>query len=580
MKSLAAPSAYEAEGVFEHGLLCDITVTMNGRRLAMLGSAGAERERALLDSAAGNSFVPGKSLPVLLGSGVGAALEAIAAMADEALGPDFPLAVVDKEEHILRASGLKERFATFTGIRWISPDDRDEALRQLSAWQRDMGDKPFFSWLNPFYLRLDRDYYSGIHDSLQASARYNLWGKAAYPRFTKNAPRILLLTSSYFLIGELVAACERLAFPYRLLEIPAGEIGHAEFVERLLQAVLEFKPDFACTINHLGVDREGVLTDLLSRLRLPLASWFVDNPHLILHRYKNLVSPWTALFTWDADNLESLRALGFEHVFYLPLGTDTKRFRPLTPERELPPNHPWRADVSFVGNSMVQKVLVKIRDLDFPPELVEGYPAVAAEFADSEIRSVQEFLQERRPELVPAYGKLKNAEEQLGYETMLTWEATRQYRLSRIRATLPFAPLIVGDAGWKSLLDDSMPWRYHSELNYYDDLPLFYPSSHINFNCTSKQMKGAVNQRVFDVPATRSFCLTDRREQLDALLEPGKEIACYDSPEEAKELIRRYLASPAERERISEAGYRRVLAEHSYDHRMRTLAGQMRKSFA
>ena len=74
-------------------------------------------------------------------------------------------------------------------------------------------------------------------------------------------------------------------------------MGCAEFVEELLRAVVEFKPDFVFTVNHLGVDREGVLIDLLARLELPLASWFVDNPHLILYVYDRLNSPWTSIFT-------------------------------------------------------------------------------------------------------------------------------------------------------------------------------------------------------------------------------------------------------------------------------------------
>ena len=76
---------------------------------------------------------------------------------------------------------------------------------------------------------------------------------------------------------------------------------------------------------------------------------------------------------------------------------------------------------------------------------------------------------------------------------------------------LDFNPLIVGDPGWKELLKGRDGWRYHSELSYYDDLPDFYPLSDINFNCTSQQMKGAVNQRVFDVPCCNGFLLTDHR---------------------------------------------------------------------
>jgi spore maturation protein CgeB len=390
-----------------------------------------------------------------------------------------------------------------------------------------------------------------------------------------------LLTSKYFLMGEFLAACSRLELPHRLLQVPPEELGQTEFVEQLLSTVLEFKPDFVFTINHLGVDREGVLMELLEKLRLPLASWFVDNPHLILARYANLVTPWAALFTWDTDNLASLHAMGFDKVFYLPLGTDTQRFKPPVPTAALPPDHPWRTDVSFVGNSMLHKVRERLEKVAPPPALTTRFQETAAAFAASEIRSVRAFFAAEKPDLLPSFDDLDTIERRSGFEAMLTWEATLQYRLSCVRAILPFHPLIVGDSGWDTLLaDNPLPWRRHAEIDYYEDLPRFYPCSAINFNCTSKQMKGAVNQRVFDVPAAGAFLITDWREQISALFEPGKEVICYRHPEEAEDLIRFYLASPKQRIKVSTAARRRVLAEHSYEHRVRSLVQTMRETFA
>ena len=122
-------------------------------------------------------------------------------------------------------------------------------------------------------------------------------------------------------------------------------------------------------------------------------------------------------------------------------------------------------------------------------------------------------------------------------------------------------------------------WRYHPELSYYDDLPDFYPLTEINFNCTSQQMKGAVNQRVFDVPCCHGFLLTDHRRQMEQLFEPETEIVFYRHPDEIPGLVERYLADPAARKRVAEAARRRVLAEHTYDHRMRFLMEAMRQTF-
>ena len=579
--SPAAEPAF-AEPVLVDGALADLLITRNGRTAPMLGSGGKSREMAVIDDLARTPpvFIAGRQLPLLVGGGVGFAAMALAETLEKSLGPDFPLAIVDKEEGILAASGLREKLSRFPGIVWLDNADTDETLRQLTLWQNTNGNLPFFAFVHPSYMRLDKAHYGRIREAAAASARFNFWEKAAYAKFKEEQPRLLLLTSKYFLTGELTSACERLGMPHHLLQIPDGEMGQTEFVEQLLSTALEFRPDCIITINHLGVDREGVLMGLLERLRLPMASWFVDNPHLVLAHYSTLINPWTAIFTWDADNVPSLRSLGFEHVFYLPLGTDATRFHPPKKGEILPHGHPWRADVSFVGNSMVSKVQARLNKLHLPEKLAASYMDVAAAFAASDVRSVEDFLYAEYPDLVPVYKGLGSPVAQLDYEVLLTWESTMQYRLSCIEATLPFNPLIVGDAGWDALLADSPhTFRRHSELAYYTDLPRFYPGSAINFNCTSKQMKGAVNQRVFDVPATGSFCLTDWREQIGNLFEPGKEVICYHSPEEAREYIKHYLADPSGREAVSRAARRRVLAEHTYDLRIKTLTDTMRRVF-
>jgi spore maturation protein CgeB len=297
-----------------------------------------------------------------------------------------------------------------------------------------------------------------------------------------------------------------------------------------------------------------------------------------------MLSDWASLFTWDADNLESLRALGFAETHYLPLGTDERRFAPgaggsaALPD---PARRAWQSRVSFVGHSMLSKVAKRLKHARPPRDLKNSYKEVAAAFSASNARSVKAFLEEKRPELVPGFQSLESIDRQLSYETLITWEATLQYRLECLRGILPFKPLIVGDKGWFSLLGPERGrWRYHTELNYYADLPGFYPLSEINFNCTSKQMKGAVNQRIFDVPATGAFVLTDWREQIETLFEPGKEVVCYRDPEEAQALAERYLAAPAERKAIAAAARKRILAEHCYTHRLEKLVAAMRKAYA
>ena len=567
----------------EKGNPVDIEILRSGSLpLRMLGPGGPAREEAVLAplDQAGQEV-----LPVLLGLGMGHALRALLTR------HAGPVAVVDKERALAEIvrPGLADLLAdprVFFVEGASGEEGAGRALKELSRWQEARGGAPFLPLPHPFYMRLDRAWYGSLRKHLEASRKFDFWGKARQPRFRDDMPRLLLITSRYFLVGEVAAACGRIGVRQRTLTLESDEISSEDFVKSLLREALEFRPDAVLTLNHLGVDREGVLTELLAKLELPLVSWFVDNPHLVLHLYRGLSSPWMAIFTWDRDNIDSLRKQGFSHVFHLPLGTDPTRFRP-----DAAPLEGLRSAVSFVGNSMVYKVAKRMEKGRPPAALLRNYRKVAEAFTRSPERSVRDFIRAFSPHLAEAYDGLPDMEARLAYETMLTWEATRQYRAACVRALFDAAPedpagkndvipLIIGDDGWKiNLRHERRPWRWHPPLAYYDELPRLYPFCDINFNTTSMQMKGAVNQRVFDVPAAGAFVLTDWREQMDELFEPGKEIVCYREPGEVPELIRWWLAHPDARRRVAAAGRKRVLACHTWEARLRVMLATLKQVF-
>jgi spore maturation protein CgeB len=138
--------------------------------------------------------------------------------------------------------------------------------------------------------------------------------------------------------------------------------------------------------------------------------------------------------------------------------------------------------------------------------------------------------------------------------------------------------VIYGDKGWDKLL--SCDGLLRPPVNYFTELPDVYRGTTININCTSLQMKTAVNQRVFDVPACGGFLLSDYQEDMDIFFEVGTEAVCFRSNEEAVSLASHYLEHDAERKRLSDAARRRVLAEHTYEKRMAELVAEMQRRYA
>ncbi|MGE4505412.1 MAG: glycosyltransferase [Desulfovibrionaceae bacterium] len=542
----------------------DIRVTLpNGRAWHLWGRGGAEREAELARS------VPEDALPVLLGSGLGRCLELLAGRP--------AVVVVDRERAIQEASGARERFAGQENVHWLD-GGAEAVLARVEALRREHGLTGVHALRLPLYQRLDREYYGALAARLQAMDAFTRTVRA--PRFRSGQARVLLLRRPYFLYREIESALERLGMPVAVVEIPEEDAALGPFVERLLGQVAAFRPDFALTVNHFGLDREGHLAALLEDLGLPLASWFVDSPALILADYPT-ATPGTCVFTYDADNVDWLGGRGFSRAHYLPLATDERRFAPGGQVLEA-----WRARVSFVGDSMVAPVARLVEAAGLSARFRAALSEVARGFARSGEASPVHFLEAAYPELYAEWAAMADAEQRLACERGVTFAAAGSYRADCVRELLPFGPLVAGDEGWRQVLgppglrgEGNSGWRAHGPLEYYSELPRFYQCAEVNFNCTSAQMKGAVNQRVFDVPACGGFLVTDRREQLGALFDEA-ELACYGEPGEIGEVVARWLADPRGRERLAERARRRVLAEHTYERRVARLAGIMRDTFA
>ena len=90
----------------------------------------------------------------------------------------------------------------------------------------------------------------------------------------------------------------------------------------------------------------------------------------------------------------------------------------------------------------------------------------------------------------------------------------------------------------------------------------------------------ANNMRLYEATGMGCLLLNDRKSNIADMFEPGREIVCYDSPEECLDLIRYYGKNASERERIAAAGQQRTLSEHTYVNRTAELAALFQSHIA
>ncbi len=82
----------------------------------------------------------------------------------------------------------------------------------------------------------------------------------------------------------------------------------------------------------------------------------------------------------------------------------------------------------------------------------------------------------------------------------------------------------------------------------------------------------ANNMRLFEATGAGTLLMTDWKENLHEMFEPGREVVAYRSPGECAELIGYYLKHEEERAAIAHAGQQRTLRDHNYARRMAELA--------
>lgn len=80
-----------------------------------------------------------------------------------------------------------------------------------------------------------------------------------------------------------------------------------------------------------------------------------------------------------------------------------------------------------------------------------------------------------------------------------------------------------------------------------------------------------LNLRTFEAMACKQLLLTEDIPPIREMFEDGKHLVLFKTIDEAVEKARYYLAHPDERRAIAEAGYKEVIAKHTYDLRVREI---------
>jgi spore maturation protein CgeB len=147
---------------------------------------------------------------------------------------------------------------------------------------------------------------------------------------------------------------------------------------------------------------------------------------------------------------------------------------------------------------------------------------------------------------------------------------TGAYRRALLESLEGLPLAVFGDRGW-SQAGSSIRDAYRGGPVSTERANRIYASAAIALNFHHPQFRRGTSLRTFALCCSGAFQIADWREGLDCWLRPGVELETFRTPQELRALAERYLSDPVARTRIAQAGQARVLAEHTYQHRLQKM---------
>jgi spore maturation protein CgeB len=139
--------------------------------------------------------------------------------------------------------------------------------------------------------------------------------------------------------------------------------------------------------------------------------------------------------------------------------------------------------------------------------------------------------------------------------------------------------MVFGDQWW---LLDLPREKISTAVGYYINLSQTYQQTKVNIDVNRVVIREGLTQRVFDCLGSGSFVITSKKSVLPEFFEvqgDNRETVMFESEKHLKDLIDYFASHDEERAAIVQRGRQRVLAEHTYDHRIqaifRTVSSEM-----
>lgn len=394
-----------------------------------------------------------------------------------------------------------------------------------------------------------------------------LMNKSNLPAFKKTADCVLLLYGDFFLQEEIRAALNCCGTKVELFDY-RKRMSFYQFQQSIEETIQKCKPEAIYSINMTGFDGNGILSEITYKYGIPVCIWFVDDPRPILLQHQQFIRSNMIAFCWERTFINSLKSSGFVNVVYLPLATSPELFAYKEQIEKI-------TRLGFVGSSMDGEFIAQIRRMFlYNPSFEPVVNYVAQVLSKDSECDIDQLIKEtaRRENITLPFTDKRNL---TWIRSLIIHTASKLKRKTIVQSLRDNGIETFGDAqNWTTLCGSWL--KTHPDIDYRTQLADVYRSIQININITSCQMSNGVNQRVFDIPVCGGFVINDYQSDLDELFSPN-EMVTYSSIAELKDKINYFQKHESERHLVIRRAYSRILQEHTYINRCKSISDIIRK---
>ena len=297
-------------------------------------------------------------------------------------------------------------------------------------------------------------------------------------------------------------------------------------------------------------------------------SWSYDSP-ISKEHLEYFALPTNYIFLFDRAEVAELQSLGIDRVWHLPLAANPGRLSQLAlngADRER-----YTCDISFVGQFYPNPldVLLSMQD-DYIKGYINGLTNAQLKIYGYDLLTemIDNTLLDRMNQAFAAQGVRDASLTPEGLARTIGKEITRRERITLLN--------IFSEQHRVHYYSDEEPAQlagaqYCGSAHYFTEMPKIFRLSKINLNPGLRNIRSGISLRALDIMSSGGFLLSSFQPELLDYFESGKDIAIYDSLEDAICKAEYYLQHDAIRIQMIQNALQILSESFSYPERLNTI---------